>query len=306
VSGRPQLDHPLVHRLLARTRFPPAGTAVRCGVSGGADSTALAVLAVAAGCDAELVHVDHGLRPGSAAEAEVVASTAAALGARFTSVTVVVGDGPDLEARAREARHEALGPEALLGHTADDQAETVLLALLRGAGPTGLAGIPPARRPLLDLRRADTEALCRAVGLRWVDDESNRDPRFRRNRIRHEVLPLLCDVAGRDVVPLLVRSAGHERDAADALDLLACELDPTDAAVLRAAPRALATTAVRRWWREATGSAYAPDTAAVDRILAVAASEAEAADVVGGWRVARTGGRLRLVPPAGLATEGHK
>ncbi len=299
-------SHPLVAELLTRTRFPEPGTAVTCGVSGGADSTALAALAVAADCVVECVHVDHGLRPGSAAEAEVVAETASAIGATFRSERVEVGDGPDLEARARAARHAVLGPDALLGHTADDQAETVLLALLRGSGPTGLAGIPPDRRPLLDLRRSDTEAVCRALGLRWVDDESNRDPRFRRNRVRHELIPAMCDVAGRDVVPLLVRAAGHQRDAVEALDLLAQDLDPTDAAALRDAPRGIATTAVRRWWRDETGSAYAPDAAAVERILAVAALEAEAAEVLGGWRVERSGGRLRLVRPAGSGHDGRQ
>lgn len=298
--------HPLVDRLLPRTRFPEPGTAVTCGVSGGADSTALAVLAVAWGCVVECVHVDHGLRPGSAVEAEVVAETASAIGATFRSERVEVVDGPDLESRARAARHAVLGPGALLGHTADDQAETVLLALLRGSGPTGLAGIPPERRPLLDLRRSETEAVCRAVGLRWVEDGSNRDPRFRRNRVRHELIPALCDVAGRDVVPLLVRAAGHQRDAVEALDHLAGDLDPADAAALRSAPRGIATTAVRRWWREVTGSAYAPDAAAVERILAVAALDAEATEVVGGWRVERSAGRLRLVAPAGSGTDGRK
>ncbi len=122
-----------------------------CGVSGGADSLALLVLAVAAGCAVTAVHVDHGLRPGSAAEAEVVAGAARRFGASFRSERVDLGDGPNLEARARRARREALGPGAATGHTMDDQAETVLANLLRGSGVHGLAGHagrapPPAAR----------------------------------------------------------------------------------------------------------------------------------------------------------------
>ena len=124
----------LIGRLLERCSFPVAGTAVTCGVSGGADSLSLLVLSVAAGCEVTAVHVDHGLRPDSANDALVVAEAARRFGAGFRSVRVEVGDGPNLEARARAARHEVLG-DALLGHTADDQAETVLWFLARGTGP---------------------------------------------------------------------------------------------------------------------------------------------------------------------------
>ena len=99
---------------------------------------------------------------------------------------VVVAPGPNLEARARSARHGALPAGALTGHTADDRAETVLLNLLRGAGPTGMRGVArDPRRPLLALRRHETQALCEALGLQVVVDPSNHDPAFRRNRVRH-------------------------------------------------------------------------------------------------------------------------
>ena len=160
-------------------------------MSGGADSLALLVLAVEAGCDATAVHVDHGLRRGSAAEADVVAEVAARHGAAFETIRVEVGDGPNLEARARRARYAALPDDVLTGHTADDQAETVLLNLLRGSGLDGLAGYDPARRPLRLLRRRETHKLCADLGIQPVHDPSNDDPRFRRNRVRHELLPLL-------------------------------------------------------------------------------------------------------------------
>jgi tRNA(Ile)-lysidine synthase len=218
-------------------------------------------------------------------------------------VAVDVADGPNLEARARAARLAAVGPGALTGHTADDRAETVLLHLLRGAGPTGLRGIGrDPRRPLLDLRRHDTEALCAALGLEPVHDPSNLDPAFRRNRVRHEVLPLLAAVADRDVVPVLARQADLFAEVDELLSDLAAAVDPTSARELVAAPAAVARTCVRDWLRRAgVNDGYPVDAAAVERVLGVAAGEAVAADVVGGWRVARTERRLRLEPPGGTA-----
>lgn len=301
------LDHPLVAELGGRAALPPAGTEVTCGVSGGADSQALLVLAVAAGCRATAVHVDHGLRPGSAGEAEVVAELADRLGAGFRAERVEVVDGPNLEARARAARHAALGPDALTGHTADDRAETVLLHLLRGAGPAGAVGIARSpRHPLLDLRRSETAALCAALGLAVVDDPTNRDPRFRRSRVRHELLPLLDDIAERDVVEVLVRQADLFASVDEVLRALAAEVDPTDAAALAGAPAAVAGAAVRAWLVEAgVGEGYGVDAAAVARVLEVARGRHVATEVVGGWRVARSAGRLSVVPPTAWQDADH-
>jgi tRNA(Ile)-lysidine synthase len=261
-------------------------------VSGGADSLALLVLAVAARCRATAIHVDHGLRPGSAAEAEVVREAAGRLGAAFRAERVVVAPGPNLEARARAARYAVLPPGVLTGHTADDQAETVLLNLLRGAGLDGLAGMAQEGHPLLGLRRWETRALCREVALEWVEDESNADPRHRRNRVRGELLPLLDAIAERDVVPVLARQAALLRDEAALLDELAAGIDPTDAKAVAAAPLSLARRAVRLWL--AGGQPHPPDLAAVERVLEVARGSARAAEVGGGRRVARRSGRLRL------------
>ncbi|MGZ4681804.1 MAG: tRNA lysidine(34) synthetase TilS [Acidimicrobiales bacterium] len=294
LDALPELAAPL----LARCRFPAAGTAVTCGVSGGPDSLALLALAVAAGCEVTAMHVDHQLRPGSAAEADVVAGVAAALGAAMRAERVDVGTGPNVEARARRARHAVLPPGTLLGHTADDQAETMVLNLMRGAGLDGLAAMAPdARRPILALRRRETVALCDALGFEPVLDPSNDDPAMLRNRVRHEVLPLLADVAGRDVVPVLARQAGLLRDAAEVLRRKAPDLDPTDAAALRAAPLPIARVSVRRWLRSCSPEEHPPDAATVERVLAVARHEQRATDVHSGWRVARTAGRLRLIPP---------
>src|SRR5262249_55527452 len=138
-------------RLFARCHFPPARASgspedqLVLAVSGGPDSLALLILAAHTGRRVVAIHVDHGLRPGGVEEAAVVAAAAARYGAGFESRTASVAPGPDLEARARQARYQALPPGVLTGHTMDDQAETVLLAVLRGAALDGLAGMRPTR-----------------------------------------------------------------------------------------------------------------------------------------------------------------
>ena len=281
--------------MLDRCTFPAAGTEAVAAVSGGADSLAMLALAVEADLRVTAVHVDHDLRPGSADEADVVRDVAASLGAGFRAERVAVGAGPNLEARARAARRAVLPPGAMTGHTADDQAETLLLNLARGAGLDGLAGMRPGpTKPILALRRSETHALCAARGFVPVDDPSNDDPIHRRNRMRHEVLPLLDDVAGRDVAALLARAASLLVDDAALLDALAAELDPTDARALAAAPAALARRAVRHWL---TVDGYPPDAAAVERVLAVARGEIRATEAAEGLRVQRSAGRLVLSRP---------
>jgi tRNA(Ile)-lysidine synthase len=278
-----------------RCTFPAAGTAFRCGVSGGADSLALLALATNAGCDVTAVHVDHGQRSGGGVEAASVAARAAQVGARFEAVTVDVLPGPNLEARMRAARYVALGPDAATGHTADDQAETVLINLIRGAGLVGLGAMQPGhRRPILALRRCETEAVCATLGWEPFTDPSNAETRFLRNRVRHEVLPLLNDIADRDVVPLLVRSADHAREAADLLDERVDQIDPTDARALANAPRPIAARAIQRWVRAETGDEHPIDAAAIGRVLEVASGATTAAEVHGGWRVSRSQQRLTV------------
>lgn len=283
---------------ICRFPLPPTGDGpVALAVSGGADSLALLVLAAHAGLDTIAIHVDHGLRAGSSDEADVVRDAARRYGAAFRAERVDVGVGPNLEARARAARRAVLPSDALTGHTADDQAETVLLNLLRGSGLDGVRGIgEPHRRPLLALRRSDTHALCAAEGLVPVVDGSNYDPAFTRNRVRHELLPFLGDIGRRDPVPLLCRLAEHATDEVALLDELAAHIDPTDALALRAVPAPLARRAIRAWLRPQL-EGYPPDAAAVDRVFAVARGEAKATDVVAGVSVRRSGQRLRVVRP---------
>lgn len=234
-----------VRRALAE--LPPAEPAapVLVACSGGADSLALAAatayVAPRMGMPAGLVTVDHGLQAGSAQRAAAVAEWAAKWG--FSPVDVVpvrvAGRPGGPEAAARSARYEALVATArrhraravLLGHTRDDQAETVLLALARGSGPRGLSGMPPVRevsgvrlvRPLLDVSRAQTRAACAALGLEPWDDPHNVDPVYTRSRVRHAALPALVAALGPAVVENLARTARLLAADVAALDALADE-----------------------------------------------------------------------------------
>jgi tRNA(Ile)-lysidine synthase len=233
--------------------------------SGGADSLALLAATVfeARGTTRVFgVTVDHGLQDGSADHAARVVAQMVALGADETaSARVQVdasGQGP--EAAAREARYAVLEQMAahfgaaavLLGHTLDDQAETVVLGLARGSGGRSIAGMRPAfdvfRRPLLGVRRSQTEGACRAEGVEFWTDPHNDDPRFTRSRVRHTVLPLLERELGPGVAETLARTAEQLRPDMEALDDLAAEALAThydDEAGLQVAPVRTLAQAVR-------------------------------------------------------------
>jgi tRNA(Ile)-lysidine synthase len=296
---------PVVARLVGLEDVGPTPV-VAC--SGGVDSVALLALVVATGRTPTAVHVDHGLRPGSAGEADRVAAVAATLGVAARSVPVTVAPGPNLEARARTARYAALetvrraigADHVLVGHTADDQAETVVLNLLRGSAAAGLGAMAVHRdrivRPLLGLRRADCTAVCAAIGLEPLEDPMNADPAFRRVTVRTEVLPYLSGIAGRDLVPVLARQAEVLRSESEYLDGLARAAWPPDPArpqadALARLPVVVARRAVRQWLGPPP-----PSFAEVTRILAVAGGEARATEVAGGRRVWRRGGLLHVTP----------
>jgi tRNA(Ile)-lysidine synthase len=221
-----------------------AGDLVLAACSGGADSLAMAAAlafeAPRAGLRAGGIVIDHGLQAGSAELAESVVRTMTALGldpAWSVAVTVAGPDSPGPypgpEAAARVARYAALGQAAdqagaaaiMLGHTLDDQAETVLLGLARGSGARSLAGMPARSgrylRPLLSLRKADTQAACTALGLRPWEDPHNADPAFARVRVRAGLLPALEAALGPGVPEALARTARMLRADAEALDALA-------------------------------------------------------------------------------------
>ncbi len=296
----------LAAELLPRCTFPAEGVRVSCAVSGGADSIALSVLAVAAGCRVTIEHVDHGLRTESKDDAEAVGALATWLGVDFRLHTVSIPGSENLEARARDARYSVLPLQVLVGHTADDQAETMVLNLVRGAGAAGLAAMSKSStgplRPILGLRRRETTSLCRALGLEPIVDSMNFDRSFRRVQVRQEILPGLALLAQRDVVPILVRQSELFADDEEALDQLARSIEPTNTAQLRAAHRSVARRAIRRWLvDEGVGDGHPPDLATIDRVLAVARFDAKANDLVGGWRVLRTAGTLRLQKTSDVA-----
>jgi tRNA(Ile)-lysidine synthase len=268
-----------------RRRLLGKADRVLVALSGGADSTAL-VAALAELRDRRLVaavcalHVDHRLRTGGPAEAAACAEVCARLGVPFESVAVAVGPG-NVQAEARRARYAALADAAArtgatrvaTGHTRSDQAETVLLRLLRGAGARGLGAIPPRRgavvRPLIDRSRAEARAYLLERGLPHLEDPTNATPRYLRNRLRAEVVPRLEALAPH-AERALARAADLLRSDERALDRRARPLvDGATASreALLAEPPAVRRRAVRRLWRRAAGSARGLEAGHVEAVL---------------------------------------
>jgi tRNA(Ile)-lysidine synthase len=280
--------------ILEICRFPESQH-VTCAVSGGADSVALLLLARAAGKDVTAIHVDHGLREASAKEAEFVEEIAKKHGADFIAKSVTVEAGPNLEARARAARYSVLPEDVLTGHTADDQAETVLLNLMRGSGLAGLSGMRAENKPILGLRRGETEAICKMREITPFVDPTNSDPSIRRNRVRNELLPLMEDIARRDVIDVIARQTPMLRDDDDLLNALVRKINVEDAKALASAPRALARRAVRLWLVDhLDDEKHPPSAASIERILGVARGEATATEIEGGITIKRSNQRLHI------------
>ena len=322
--------HPAVAqvRSAVRTALSTADQPVLVACSGGADSLALAAAvafeAPRAGVRAGAVTVDHGLQAGSAARAETTAVLLRNLGLAPVSILEVdvgVDGGP--EGAARAARYAALataatasGATVALGHTLDDQAETVLLGLGRGSGPRSVAGMVAHRRtggvhwwrPLLGLRRGTTRAACAALELPVWDDPWNDDPAYTRVRLRTEVLPLLDQVLGGGVAPALARTADLLREDLDLLDDLAAAeltrlahdggLPAGDSAAL---PAALRRRVLRGWLRAAgVPDLQAVHLSAVDALLVQWRGQGRV-DLPGGSGVVRASGTLVLLPPGRTA-----
>ncbi|WP_051161405.1 tRNA lysidine(34) synthetase TilS [Nocardia brevicatena] len=215
-------------------RYLPGSAAVAVALSGGADSLALTGAALAEAEAVDALIVDHRLQEGSDEVAAAAAATALALGCRSARVLPVrVGGSGGMEAAARRARYAALdeardGLPVLLGHTLDDQAETVLLGLAQGSGARSVQGMAPYNapwgRPLLDIRRETTRRFCADLGLAPYEDPHNSSPEFTRVRLRTEVLPLLEDVLGGRAAVALARTAQQLREDNAVLDTFAADL----------------------------------------------------------------------------------
>ena len=258
-SNKPFWPRVSPHFLACRRGVRAAGLdhAVAVGLSGGADSLALMAALVAEGHEVLALCVDHGLQDGSRAQAERAAEQARTLGARAQVLSVEAGaaaGAESMEAAARAARYRALaaacageGLEVAVAHTADDQAETLLLGALRGrvTGMGERSEVEGARvvRPLLNVRRADTECACAELGLSAWQDPQNADTNFRRVALRREVIPQLSRIIGGDAVPALAQAAG---DAA--LDDAALRTPPTtDCAELAAMAEPRRRRAIAAW-----------------------------------------------------------
>lgn len=287
--------------------------------SGGADSLALADATRRARARVGAVVVDHGLQDGSAEVARRTADWLRGQGLDPVEVVrVAVGADGGPEAAARDARYAALldsqtrhaAAAVLLGHTLDDQAETVLLGLARGSGTRSLAGMPARRgafrRPLLGLRRAVVRASV-PDGAPVVDDPHNDDRRYARVRVRHEVLPVLERELGPGAAEALARTASLARDDADLLDGLATEAlagipvgdeGSLDAAAVGALPAALRSRAVRAWITTYGVPAGSLTAEHVERVVALVTRwrGQGAVALPGGVEAARSYGRLHLRP----------
>jgi tRNA(Ile)-lysidine synthase len=300
------------------------GDLVLAACSGGQDSLALAAalafVAPRAGLRAGAVTVDHGLQEGSAERAAGVALTLRGLGLDPVRTATVAVAGPGgLEAAARAARYAAFEATAadvgaaavLLGHTLDDQAETVLLGLARGSGPRSLAGMPPRRglfvRPLLGVRRSVTAAACAELGLPAWSDPHNSDRRFARVRVRLDALPALEAALGPGVAEALVRTAGQLRDDAEVLEKIAASERKRDdtamsAASLAGLPGAVRTRVLRSAALDAgcpAGSLTAAHVARIEELVTDWHGQ-RGVDLPGGVRAARRSGEV-LFEPAGTA-----
>lgn len=308
-----------VRGALAALPAPCRDAPVLVACSGGADSLALAAGALAVRGEGA-VHaavVDHGLQDGSADRAAATAELLEGLGISAAVRRVEIAGKGGIEAAARRARYAALEaarphPDApvLLGHTLDDQAETVLLGLGRGSGARSLSGMrewdAPWCRPLLGLRRAVTRAACASAGLPVWDDPHNSDPRFTRVRLRHEVMPLLEDVLAGGVAEALARTARQLREDGDALDVLAADLlgrahEPEPESGLRLAPLDGVPAAVRRrvlraWLATADVTALTDEHLRAADDLAGKGPDRGGVALPGGLELVRARGRLFLRP----------
>ncbi|MEE6287354.1 tRNA lysidine(34) synthetase TilS [Georgenia sp. MJ173] len=301
----------------------PPGALVLVACSGGADSLALAAatafVAPRSGLRAGAVSIDHDLQQASARTAELAAESCRRLGlapavVRTVRVPATGAGGP--EAAARTARYAELSAAAqehgadavLLGHTLDDQAETVVLGLARGSGGRSLAGMAPVtgrwRRPLLGLRREQTEACCRALGLDWATDPTNRPDGpwrradggpLRRSAVRHEVLPAMARALGPGVPEALARTADRLREDEDYLAAAAAELGARVGLPLPA-PRAGLAPGTIQLSAEGGGGASASGTVDLDAVALAAAHRALRGRVL--HRAAVVAG----CPPGALAT----
>ena len=282
----------------ALTEHVPPASSIAVALSGGVDSMvlldALAPLARARGAPFSAIHVNHGISPHAERWTSFCADQCAARGVTLVTHRLALGPGKsaNLEAVARKARYDAFraahADVIALAHHADDQAETLLLQLMRGAGPRGLSAMPRFRpgspalwRPLLDLTRAALAAYASERSLAWVEDESNADIHYRRNWLRHDIAPRLAEhFPGYPLT--LVRAAQHQGEASELLDALAAEDAPgaiTPAGLDCTRLNALSPARARnllRWFLRGQGLRSPSESRLADMVRQLAAARSDA------------------------------
>jgi len=296
-----------------------AGDCVLVAVSGGADSLALAAAVLAESkeplINAIAVTIDHQLQAGSDQQAAKVSLQLQDIGyAEVISEKVTVDERSGIESGARTARYAALhriaesrnAQQIYLGHTRDDQAETVLLGLARGSGARSLAGMATVNgmiiRPMLSITRELTEQVCSDLGLTIWNDPHNVNQEFSRVRVRTQVLPLIEEAIGPGIAEALARTASLLRDDADALDAMAdaaisgLDLASLDISHLTSLSKAVRTRVIRRAiyaHGAPSGSISADHVGAVEALVTSWHGQGEVS-LPGGVKVARISGRLSL------------
>lgn len=267
-------------------------------LSGGADSAALALLAVESGAPVRAVHVDHGFAASSVL-ADAATAIARELDIAMSVIAVNVGEGPSPEGQAREARYRlltGLDEQVVTGHTRDDSTETMLINLVRGTGASGLVGIPRFRppnihRPMLAVTRSTTREIATLAGLGFVDDPMNEDMSLTRNRVRHQILPILRELNPQIDAALARTATTLERDSKYLEELASQHGAPgsVPVAVVTTLPRAVADRMLRGLL-EAAG--IEPSSGRIERMWSVASGESQRQQLADGRTAVRRGALL--------------
>jgi tRNA(Ile)-lysidine synthase len=291
-----RLSH-LVATALPTLHLPEGRLVV--ALSGGADSAALAHLVTEYGREVGLVHIDHRL-DASPAMAQAAAEIAEVIGSSLETVAVDVGPGASREAQARDARYrvlEGLDAAVVTGHTRDDHVETMLINLIRGTGPRGLAGIPRFRppnihRPMLNITRSATREIATLAGLPFVDDPMNEDLSLTRNRIRLHIFPLMREL-NPQLDQALALTAETLKSDIDFLDELAShhQTGVLPVSLIVTLPKVVADRLLHHALERA---AITPTSDRIGRMWSVAVGESQRQDLAEGWSVVRRGALLAI------------
>lgn len=295
--------------IISKTNFPQGAgfPPLSIGVSGGADSMCLMLLSAAFRLDVDVIHVDHGMRENTEYEKQLVVEIAKELGMSYRYHSGFVDpDGGNVEAKARELRHSFFDEGTMTGHTMDDLAETVLMNVGRGCHINGLRGIKKSwRKPILGLRRSETERVCEIFGVEPFTDPSNAEPIYRRNRVRNELVPLLDDIFDKDIVEELNRlsiKASIISDFVDgSIDRLGEDLFSVKK-IRHDLDHFTATYVVSKWLTKLRQEfepehQYSPNTRSTESVYTMIRTNGSPVMVEGGYRISIKGDLIKADKP---------